>query len=200
MKNLFAISGPSGTGKTTLCRGLQKKYPEVSFSVSCTTRKKRFNEIDGQDYHFISIEEFTEYISNNKFIEYETVHGDYYGTLKKTVEDSILNKKLLLLEVDVKGAKTIKCLYPDNLVTIFILPPSLDNLQNRLINRGTDSDTRIKKRLTRLELELKEKDWFDYHIINNEIENATREFITIIEKQTIGVFNEPKTSIFQQNR
>ena len=171
----------------------------MSFSVSCTTRKKRFNEIDGQDYHFISIEEFTEDISNNKFIEYETVHGDYYGTLKKTVEDSILNKKLLLLEVDVKGAKTIKCLYPDNLVTIFILPPSLDNLQNRLINRGTDSDTRIKKRLTRLELELKEKDWFDYHIINNEIENATREFITIIEKQTIGVFNEPKTSIFQQN-
>ena len=199
MKNLFAISGPSGTGKTTLCRGLQKKLPEVSFSVSCTTRKKRFNEIDGQDYHFISIEKFTEDISNNKFIEYETVHGDYYGTLKKTVEDSILNKKLLLLEVDVKGAKTIKCLYPDNLVTIFILPPSLDNLQNRLINRGTDSDTRIKKRLTRLELELKEKDWFDYHIINNEIENATREFITIIEKQTIGVFNEPKTSIFQQN-
>ena len=199
MKNLFAISGPSGTGKTTLCRGLQKKLPEVSFSVSCTTRKKRFNEIDGQDYHFISIEEFTEDISNNKFIEYETVHGDYYGTLKKTVEDSILNKKLLLLEVDVKGAKTIKCLYPDNLVTIFILPPSLDNLQNRLINRGTDSDTRIKKRLTRLELELKEKDWFDYHIINNEIKNATREFITIIEKQTIGVFNEPKTSIFQQN-
>ena len=199
MKNLFAISGPSGTGKTTLCRGLQKKLSEVSFSVSCTTRKKRFNEIDGQDYHFISIEEFTEDISNNKFIEYETVHGDYYGTLKKTVEDSILNKKLLLLEVDVKGAKTIKCLYPDNLVTIFILPPSLDNLQNRLINRGTDSDTRIKKRLTRLELELKEKDWFDYHIINNEIENATREFITIIEKQTIGVFNEPKTSIFQQN-
>jgi len=199
MKNLFAISGPSGTGKTTLCRGLQKKLPEVSFSVSCTTRKKRFNEIDGQDYHFISIEEFTEDISNNKFIEYETVHGDYYGTLKKTVEDSILNKKLLLLEVDVKGAKTIKCLYPDNLVTIFILPPSLDNLQNRLINRGTDSDIRIKKRLTRLELELKEKDWFDYHIINNEIENATREFITIIEKQTIGVFNEPKTSIFQQN-
>ena len=199
MKNLFAISGPSGTGKTTLCRGLQKKLSEVSFSVSCTTRKKRFNEIDGQDYHFISIEEFTEYISNNKFIEYETVHGDYYGTLKKTVEDSILNKKLLLLEVDVKGAKTIKCLYPDNLVTIFILPPSLDNLQNRLINRGTDSDTRIKKRLTRLELELKEKNWFDYHIINNEIENATREFITIIEKQTIGVFNEPKTSIFQQN-
>ncbi len=199
MKNLFAISGPSGTGKTTLCRGLQKKLHGVSFSVSCTTRKKRFNEIDGQDYHFISIEEFTEDISNNKFIEYETVHGDYYGTLKKTVEDSILNKKLLLLEVDVKGAKTIKCLYPDNLVTIFILPPSLDNLQNRLINRGTDSDTRIKKRLNRLELELKEKDWFDYHIINNEIENATREFITIIEKQTIGVFNEPKTSIFQQN-
>ena len=182
MKNLFAISGPSGTGKTTLCRGLQKIHPEVSFSVSCTTRKKRSNEIYGKDYHFISIEKFTENISNNKFIEYETVHGDYYGTLKKTVEDSILNKKLLLLEVDVKGAKTIKCLYPDNLVTIFILPPSLDNLQNRLINRGTDSDTRIKKRLNRLELELKEKDWFDYHIINNQIENATRELITIIEK------------------
>ena len=186
MKNLFAISGPSGTGKTTLCRMLQRNFPDITFSVSCTTRAMRSNEIEDKDYHFMSMEKFSKKITDNKFIEYESVHGDYYGTLRSTIDNAILNNNLLLLEVDVKGAKTIKSVFSDNLVTIFILPPSIADLRNRLKNRGTDSDVRIKKRMDRLELELNEKDWFDYHIINNQLENAMNSLVAIIKKQIRG--------------
>ena len=142
------------------------------------------------DYHFISIKEFEEKITKSEFVEYEKVHGDYYGTMKKPVKDAIMRNKFLLLEVDVKGAKSIRSLYPENTVTIFILPPNLDDLRKRLRSRGTDSEKRIKKRMDRLELELKEKDWFDYHVINNQIEHASNELIKIIEKQTEGVLYE----------
>ena len=190
MKNLFAISGPSGTGKTTLCRMLQRNFPDITFSVSCTTRAIRSNEIEDKDYHFMSMENFSKKITDNKFIEYESVHGDYYGTLRSTIDNAILNNNLLLLEVDVKGAKTIKSVFSDNLVTIFILPPSIADLRNRLKNRGTDSDVRIKKRMDRLELELNEKDWFDYHIINNQLENAMNSLVAIIKKQSEEGLNE----------
>ena len=190
MKNLIAISGPSGTGKTTLCRELQRKKQEINFSVSCTTRHQRYTEEEGVDYHFISIKEFEEKITKSEFVEYEKVHGGYYGTMKKPVKDAIMRNKFLLLEVDVKGAKSIRSLYPENTVTIFILPPNLDDLRKRLRSRGTDSEKRIKKRMDRLELELKEKDWFDYHVINNQIEHASNELIKIIEKQTEGVLYE----------
>ena len=190
MKNLIAISGPSGTGKTTLCRELQRKKQEINFSVSCTTRHQRYTEEEGVDYHFISIKEFEEKITKSEFVEYEKVHGDYYGTMKKPVKDAIMRNKFLLLEVDVKGAKSIRSLYPENTVTIFILPPNLDDLRKRLKSRGTDSEKRINKRLERLELELKEKDWFDYHVINNHIEHASNELIKIIENQTEGVLYE----------
>ncbi len=190
MKNFIAISGPSGTGKTTLCRELQRKKQEINFSVSCTTRRQRYTEEDGVDYHFISMEEFEEKVNKNEFVEYEEVHGDYYGTMKKPLEDAIRGDRLLLFEVDVKGAKSIQSLYPKNTVTIFILPPNLDDLRKRLRRRGTDSEKRIKKRMDRLELELKEKDWFDYHVINNQIEHASNELIKIIEKQTEGVLYE----------
>ena len=190
MKNFIAMSGPSGTGKTTLCRELQRKKQEINFSVSCTTRRQRYTEEDGVDYHFISMEEFEEKVNKNEFMEYEEVHGDYYGTMKKPVKDAIMRNKFLLLEVDVKGAKSIRSLYPENTVTIFILPPNLDDLRKRLKSRGTDSEKRINKRLERLELELKEKDWFDYYVINNHIEHASNELIKIIENQTEGVLYE----------
>ena len=190
MKNLIAISGPSGTGKTTLCRELQRKKQEINFSVSCTTRHQRYTEEEGVDYHFISIKEFEEKITKSEFVEYEKVHGDYYGTMKKPVKDAIMRNKFLLLEVDVKGAKSIRSLYPENTVTIFILSPNLDDLRKRLKSRGTDSEKRINKRLERLELELKEKDWFDYYVINNHIEHASNELIKIIENQTEGVLYE----------
>ena len=190
MRNLITISAPSGSGKTTLCKALQKVIPEIEWSTSYTTRKQRSIEFDGVDYHFISMEEFEKKVNKNEFVEYEEVHGDYYGTMKKPLEDAIRGDRLLLLEVDVKGAKSIQSLYPKNTVTIFILPPNLDDLRKRLRSRGTDSEKRIKKRMDRLELELKEKDWFDYHVINNQVEHASNELIKIIEKQTEGVLYE----------
>lgn len=188
-KQIIAISAPSGTGKTTLCRALQKKDPSLKFSVSCTTRPKRSYEKDGFDYLFISDDDFRKKITLGEFIEYEEVHGYLYGTLKSQLGNAIIQDDLLLLEVDVRGAMTIKALYPDHSVSIFLLPPSLGVLRERLEFRGTDSEERIKKRLERLELEMGYKDRFDHIIINDEIDIATKELHEIIMKVNKGETN-----------
>ncbi len=188
-KNLIAISAPSGTGKTTLCRSLQKLDASLNFSVSCTTRPKRQYEKEGFDYSFISEEDFRNKITLHEFIEYEEVHGYLYGTLKSSLDDAIKHDQLLLLEVDVRGAMTIKALYPEHSLSVFILPPSLGDLQKRLESRGTDSEKRIQKRLERLELEMGYKERFDYSIINDEIEIATIELHQLINKVSKGEIN-----------
>ena len=185
-KQLIAISAPSGTGKTTLCRALQARDPSLQFSISCTTRPKRAYEKDGFDYTFITDEDFKNKITQGAFVEYEEVHGYLYGTLKISLDKAVTNDELLLLEVDVRGAMTIKALYPEHSVAIFLLPPSLEILRQRLEFRGTDSEGRIQKRLQRLELEMGYKDRFDYSIINDEIERATTELHQIINKVNKG--------------
>ncbi len=187
MRNLITLSAPSGTGKTTLCRALQKKNPELKFSVSCTTRPKRDYEVDGFDYYFIGRDDFEKKIEAGEFAEYETVHGEYYGTLKSSLEDAITHQSVLLLEVDVRGALSIKKLYPESCVGIFILPPGIEDLKKRLINRGTDSPERIKTRLQRFEMEMGYKDQFEYHVINDDIDRAVEELLTIIQQETEGV-------------
>ena len=147
MKNFIVISAPSGTGKTTICRKLQDQFSELDFSISCTTRQQRKNEINGRDYFFISQDEFEQKISENAFAEYEKVHGNfYYGTLKDTLETTRSENRMILLEVDVKGAMAIKSLYPEDTITIFVMPPSEDHLRGRLKKRGTDSAEHIEKR------------------------------------------------------
>ncbi len=188
-KNLIAISAPSGTGKTTLCRSLQKLDASLNFSVSCTTRPKRKYEKEGFDYSFISQEDFKNKISLHEFIEFEEVHGYLYGTLKSSLDDAIKHNQLLLLEVDVRGAMTIKALYPEHSLSVFILPPSLGDLRKRLESRGTDSEERIQKRLERLELEMGYKERFDFSIINDEIEIATIELHQLINKVSKGEIN-----------
>ncbi len=184
MKNLIAISAPSGSGKTTLCRELQQRNPEIQFSVSCTTRPKRNYERDGYDYYFLTDEEFRELIAEDALVEYENVHGYFYGTMKKTVDKAVATGKLLLLEVDVKGAMSIKEMYPSRTITIFIMPPSIEELKVRLHHRGTDSEERIKKRMERLKTELAYKDRFDYVVVNDNINNATEKLISIINLHT----------------
>lgn len=186
MKNLVTISAPSGAGKTTLCRALQEKR-EMKFSVSCTTRDQRNYETDGIDYHFITDEEFQLRQENGDFVETENVHGCMYGTLKETIDIAIATGEILLFEVDVKGAMSIKKLYPEQTITIFVLPPSTEDLRARLIKRGTDSEARITKRLERLKIEIEYKDKFDFTVINDEVQQATTEIITIINKQNKGV-------------
>ena len=185
MRNLIAISAPSGTGKSTLCEEIRRKKPEIKFSVSCTTRPKRNYEKDGINYYFLTEDEFKSKIKNNELLEYEEVHGYYYGTLINTLKNAISSKELMLFDVDVNGAMSIKKKYPRNTLTVFILPPSIEDLKVRLINRGTDSRKIIKKRLERTNKEMKFKDKFDTFMINDDLSSAVKklnEIITNLEK------------------
>ena len=190
MKNLIIVSAPSGTGKTTICKVLQERDKTINFSVSCTTRKPRAGEKDGVDYKFIDDKEFKDGIDNSSFAEWEKIHGNnYYGTLVSTLSDAVFHKQLLLLELDVKGAMAIKNLYPNNAISIFIEPPSLEELKSRLENRGTESNDNIIKRLKRLHDEISFKPKFDFCIINDNINRAVNEIIKIIKYQNKGVSN-----------
>ena len=187
MKNIIVISAPSGAGKTTLCSELQRRKPHIKFSVSCTTRPKRVHEVDGVNYHFLSEQGFTEKMQNNEFIEFENVHGYFYGTLRKTLEDALTQQEMILFDVDVNGAMAIKSNYSDNTYTIFILPPSLDDLKKRLIQRGSETEERINKRLERTAQEMEYKDKFDACIINDDLAIAAEELNKLITKQNKGV-------------
>lgn len=183
MKNLIVISAPSGSGKTTLCRALQASDPGIMFSISYTTRPARHTEKDAVDYCFISEDEFSTREANGEFVETEVVHGYRYGTSRESVENAISSNSLLLLEVDVKGAMAIKEAYPKETITFFILPPSITDLRNRLLNRGTDSEERINKRLERLEMEISFRDKFEFNIINDDVTRALAEIKAIIKAQ-----------------
>ena len=187
MKNIIVISAPSGAGKTTLCSELQRRKPHIKFSVSCTTRPKRVHEIDGVNYHFLSEQGFTEKMQNNEFIEFENVHGYFYGTLRKTLEDALTQQEMILFDVDVNGAMAIKSNYSENTYTIFILPPSLDDLKKRLIQRGSETEERINKRLERTAQEMESKDKFDACIINDDLAIAAEDLNKLITKQNKGV-------------
>ena len=187
MRNLIAISAPSGTGKSTLCEEVRRKKPEIKFSVSCTTRPKRKYEKDGINYYFLNEDEFKSKIKNNELLEYEEVHGYYYGTLINTLKNAISSKELMLFDVDVNGAMSIKKKYPRNTLTVFILPPSIEDLKVRLINRGTDSKKIIKKRLERTNKEMKFKDKFDTFMINDDLSSAVKKLNEIITNQEKGV-------------
>ena len=188
MNNLIIISAPSGSGKTTICKYLQNLDSSINFSVSCTTREKRENEVEGKDYFFTTKSKFEKMINDDKFVEWEQIHGDfYYGTLKITLDETITNDKILLLELDVKGATSVKKLYPNNSLSIFVEPPSIKDLKFRLQKRGTDSNERIIKRLDRLESELSYKSNFDFHVINDDIDQAVNEIMSIIKNKSKGV-------------
>lgn len=182
MRNLILISAPSGSGKTTLCRALEKRLEDLSFSVSCTTRPPRRTEREGVDYYFISPREFERRLARGDFAEHEEVHGHYYGTLKSTLDRALENGQRLLLEVDVHGAMALRELYPADTLSIFIHPPSVEDLRRRLAGRGTDSQIGIARRLERLEQELSFSQRFDYQLTNDDLERAVEELITIINQ------------------
>ena len=189
MRNIITISAPSGSGKTTLCKALQSARPDIEWSVSCTTREPRQNEINEIDYYFITNEVFMKHVADNAFAEWEDVHGQYYGTLKSNLDTAIIQKGTVLLDLDVKGSVSIRSLYPKQSFSIFILPPSIDHLRGRLRRRGTDSELRIEKRLQRFEKEMEYKNKFDYVLINDDLEVATRELIDVVNGLKEGVLN-----------
>ena len=187
MKNLFCISAPSGSGKTTLCKVVRKIRPEFIWSVSYTTREPRENEVDGEDYNFVNQNDFETLIQGGDLAEWEDVHGNYYGTVKRKLDHAILNREVVLLELDVNGTSSIQKLYPENSYSIFIVPPSIDSLRKRLQMRGSETEETIKKRLKRFKKEMAYKDRFDTLLINDNIEVAKNDFLMKLNEVIKGV-------------
>ena len=179
MGKLFIISGSSGVGKGTVIKAFLNKHPEFKLSVSCTTRMPRAGEVDGENYFFISKEEFDLNIKNDAFLEWAEFSGNRYGTQKKYVEQKLSENKNIILEIDTKGALIVKSKMPEA-VLIFIMPPSFEELELRLRNRKTESEDAIKKRLESTRQELLNAEKFNYKIINDSVENAVSELEKIL--------------------
>ncbi len=176
------ISGPSGVGKNTIKDGIFKTIKDnLKFSVSYTTRPIRENELDGKDYHFTDREEFFEMMKNDKFVEWAEVHQNFYGTTKDEIDRCISGGYDLLLDVDIKGCNRIKAMYPEA-ITLFIMPPSLHALRDRLKKRGID-DLDLRIRLIHAEKEISEAENYDYIIINNEISEAISNAVSVIRAE-----------------
>lgn len=176
MKKLIVISAPSGAGKTTITkRILADNADKLTFSISATTRKKREGEKDGVDYYFLTKEEFLHKIKNNELIEYEEIFGNFYGTLVSEIDRAFSQGKSLIFDIDVKGGISIRARFPEDSLLIFIAPPSLEVLRERLTNRRTESAEVIEARLARAQMEMEMKDVYDHVIINNDLDKATKE-------------------------
>ena len=175
---LIILAAPSGTGKSTICKELIKNNKNWNFSVSVTTRNPRDGEIDGKDYQFISNSEFEHFVKFGDFIEWEIVHGNKYGTLWSTVDDALDNKKVMILDIDVKGAMSIYEEHPDETILIFIEPPGLnineqkEILNERLVKRGNEQELAIKHRLKRFETEMEFKEKFSHHFVNENLKKT----------------------------
>jgi len=180
---LLIFSAPSGSGKTTLVKYLMKQIDNLSFSISATSRKIRGGEVNGRDYYYLSADEFRNKIANNEFVEWEEVYTDkYYGTLKSEVERIRNNGQNVVFDVDVVGGVNIKKLYGNDALAIFVMPPSIKVLKQRLVGRGTDTEDDIKTRIDKAEYELTFADKFDKIIINDELEKAQKETIELVEE------------------
>ncbi|MBC8266415.1 MAG: guanylate kinase [Flavobacteriales bacterium] len=181
MGKLIVISAPSGAGKTSIVHYLLKSMDELSFSVSACSREKRENEIDGKDYHFLGIEGFQNKIKEDAFLEWEQVYeNQYYGTLKSEVERIWNEGKTVIFDVDVVGGLNIKKQYPKECLSIFIMPPSIEVLAERLIGRGSESDESLQKRLDKAAEEIAQNQEFDAVILNDDFEIACEETQDVI--------------------
>ena len=179
---LLVISGPSGTGKGTIIEQLMKVDDNLVFSVSATTRAPRPGEVDGVHYHFMTVERYRELVAQNAFVEHAEVHGNLYGTLKSEVNERLARGEDVVLDIDVQGALNvigsgIEC------VSIFILPPSLKVLRERLTGRGTETPEQVERRLHNAIEEITHKDKYQYKVINDDLDTAIRTVQTIIEAQ-----------------
>jgi len=178
--HIFVISAPSGSGKTTLCKEVLKKIKSLTPSVSLTTRKPRKDEKNAKDYHYVSKDAFKEEVEKGNLLEWEENFGYFYGTPKKFVLENLKKGKSLLLSIDVKGAMVVKEKFPESTL-IFIKPPSMKELSKRLKTRNTDNKKDIEKRLDIAKNELKYEKKYDYVVINDKLENAVSEIISIID-------------------
>jgi guanylate kinase len=177
---LFVIAAPSGGGKTSIVKALLERHPEFQFSVSATTRAMRPGERDGKDYFFLDRTRFQELIARGELVEYEELYGNYYGTLKSETDRVLTNGTSMIFDVDVRGALSIKRMYGSQAVLIFIAPPSMAVLEERLRNRRTEDEQTLRRRMERWEMELATGKEFDHTIVNDQLQRAIDEVDSII--------------------
>lgn len=181
-RNIVVLTAPSGAGKTTIAHRVLDAIPEMRFSVSATTRARRADETDGDDYHFLSTEEFEKRIADGDLLEYEEVYpGQFYGTLQSEIEDKSTDGPVLL-DIDVEGALNVKEIFGDDALVLFIAPPSKEELQHRLRDRGTEDDQSLTDRLNRADQEMEKADAFDAVVVNDDLDTAVEETLRRIRQ------------------
>lgn len=183
---VFIVSAPSGAGKTTLTREVLSIYPEMSLSVSCTTRVPRAGETPGKDYRFVSEAVFRRMLAAGDFAEWAEVHGSLYGTPRRVLERRLRGGQDILLDIDVQGARQIKEHFA-SAVSIFVLPPSLDELRRRLAGRGTDARKNIERRWKNAKHEIEEIQGYDYFIINRDVDESVKQLAAVVAAERLKV-------------
>lgn len=179
----MVLTAPSGSGKTSIAHALLDRYSDLIFSISATTRPQRTGEVDGTDYHFLSHQEFKEKIEDGAFIEWQSFYnGQYYGTLHSEVDKQLNSGYFVLLDIDVKGALNVKKLYGSEALTIFIQPPSLEVLKQRLASRGTENEDTLALRMERAEMEIRQANKFDHVVVNDTLHNAIDQVTSIVDR------------------
>lgn len=181
---LVVMTGPSGAGKTTLSRAVMAHMPEVRFSISFTTRPARRGEIEGVDYHFVDDDEFQRRLADGEFLEHANVHGNWYGTHRQTVAEAVEQGGILLLDIDVQGAVQVRG-SGAQAVFVFVLPPSLEALEQRLQGRATDSDEVIQRRLANARREMAQSPWFPYLVVNDSVDNASLDLEAVLRAERL---------------
>ena len=179
--NLFILSGPAGAGKGTLRKKLFEHVPDIGYSVSCTTRKIRPGEVEGRDYYYVAKSEFGRMITREEFLEWAEVHGNYYGKRRADVERALNEGRDIVLEIDVQGCRQIKSREPDAIM-IFITAPSLDDLEIRLEERGTETQEQLDMRLRNAAMEMRYAREYDHIIVNDDIQRAADELVGLIKR------------------
>ena len=182
MTNLIVLSAPSGAGKTTVARHILTEFPHCEFSVSATTRTMRSGEEHGKDYFFLTREDFIAKVDNGELVEYEEIFGNFYGTLRTQTDQRISENRVILFDVDVKGAVSLREAYPKDSLLIYIAPPDLEVLGERLRARKTESEEQIKQRLSRAAMEMEYMRHFDHIIINDKLDVTLSKAHSIVEE------------------
>lgn len=185
---LVLFSGPSGVGKDTLLEILYKRIPDLQHSVSVTTREMRPNEVEGRDYYFISFEEFERMRNEGEILEYNKYGSHYYATPKKPIDNWLKEGKDVILKIDVHGTANVEKLYKKNCISIFILPPSIEELEKRLKNRGTENESDFRVRMETAINEIEESKNYDYRVINDDLNKAADEIVKIIKVKKCKLF------------
>ena len=189
---LVLFCGPSGSGKTTIVHHLMQIFPTMKFSISATTRPPRPNETDGKDYYFLTPDEFRARVDHGDFLEWEEVYTDrYYGTLKSEVERILNEEHIALFDVDVEGGLQIRKHFGRQLLDVFVMPPSVDDLHKRLVARATESEDSLRKRLSKAEKEMQYAFQFNNVIVNSVLEDAKQEAVEMVRNFLAEDFPEP---------